>query len=47
MYTQYVQETLAPLDTSGPLPENLLDPISFKNKPLQQALLKYFEKDGE
>ena len=47
VYTQYVQETLAPLDTSGPLPENHLDPISFKNKPLQQALLKYFEKDGE
>jgi hypothetical protein len=34
VYTQYVQETLAPLETSGPLPENLLDPISFKNKPL-------------
>ena len=34
VYTQYVQETLAPLDTSGPLPENVLDPISFKNKTL-------------
>ena len=47
VYTQYVQETLAPLDTSGALPENPLDPISFKNKALQQALLKHFEKDGE
>ena len=47
VYTQYVQETLAPLDKSGPLPENPLDPISFKNKALQQALLKHFEKDGE
>ena len=47
VYTQYVEETLAPLVTSGPLPENNLDIISFKNEKLQEFMLKHFERDGE
>ena len=47
VYTQYVQDTLAPLEKGGPLPKNNLDPISTKNTKLQGALLSHFEKDGE
>ena len=47
VYTEYVQDTLAPLVKGGPLPLNALDPISHKNKHLQGALLKHFDKDGE
>jgi len=34
IYTQYVEETRAPLITAGPLPQNKLDPISTKNNVL-------------
>ena len=34
VYTEYVQDTLAPLVKGGPLPLNTLDPISHKNKHL-------------
>ena len=47
LYTEYVEETLAPLIKGGPLPENELDCISNKNLKLQAALLKQFERDGE
>ena len=46
MYTEYVEDTLAPL-VKGVLPDNELDPISLKNEALQAALLKHFERDGE
>ena len=35
VYTEYVEDTRAPLVKSGELPENDLDPISYKNKKLQ------------
>ena len=47
VYTQYVEETRAPLIKGGPLPENELDSLSNKNLQLQASLLKYFERDGE
>ena len=47
VYTEYVEETLAPLIKGGPLPENDLDCMSNKNMKLQAALLKHFERDGE
>jgi hypothetical protein len=47
VYTQYVEETKAPLIKSGPLPDNPLDPLSNKNEELQDKLLKHFENDGE
>lgn len=47
MYTEYVEETLAPLIKGGPLPLNELDFMSNKNLRLQAALLKFFERDGE
>lgn len=47
VYTEYVEDTLAPLVKGGPLPDNELDPISYKNEVLQNLLLKFFEKDGE
>ena len=47
VYTQYVEETRAPLIKGGPLPENDLDSLSNKNLQLQASLLKYFERDGE
>ena len=47
VYTQYVEETRAPLVKGGPLPQNDLDSMSNKNLKLQAAMLKYFEKDGE
>lgn len=47
VYTQYVEETRAPLVKGGPLPQNDLDCISNKNLKLQAALLKNFERDGE
>ena len=34
VYTQYVEDTRAPLIKSGPLPENDLDSISIKNLEL-------------
>ena len=46
VYTEYVEDTLAPL-VKGHLPLNALDPISHKNKHLQGALLKHYERDGE
>ena len=46
IYTEYVEETLAPLVKSN-LPSSELDDISFKNKGLQSALLKHFQRDGE
>ena len=47
VYTQYVEETRAPLVKGGPLPSNDLDCMSNKNLQLQAALLKNFERDGE
>ena len=47
VYTQYVEDTRAPLIKSGPLPENDLDSMSNKNLKLQATMLKFFEKDGE
>jgi len=47
VYTEYVEDTLAPLIKGGPLPPNQLDFMSNKNLKLQAALLKYFERDGE
>ena len=47
VYTEYVEETLAPLNKGGPLPENDLDVISFKNEQLNECLMKHFETDGE
>ena len=47
VYTQYVEDTRAPLIRSGPLPANDLDCMSNKNLALQAALLKSFERDGE
>ena len=47
LYTEYVEETLAPLIKGGPLPENELDCMSNKNLKLQASLLKHFERDGE
>jgi hypothetical protein len=47
VYTEYVEETRAPLVKGGPLPETPFDPISNKNEQLQEVLLKHFEKDGE
>ena len=40
VYSEYVEETRAPLVRSGKLPENELDSISYKNLPLQKAMLK-------
>lgn len=47
IYTQYVEETKAPLIKGGPLPETEADPISNKNQSLQEKLLCHFEKDSE
>lgn len=47
LYTQYAEDTKAPIVRTGPLPDNELDPISNKNEQLQQCLLKYYEKDSE
>ena len=47
VYTEYVEETRAPLIKSGPLPPNDLDCISNKHLLLQAAMLKHFERDGE
>ena len=51
MYTEYVEETQAPIDKhiSDPkkMPAFALDHISNKNDKLQTALLDHFEKDGE
>jgi len=47
VYTQYVEDTRAPLIKSGPLPQNDLDCMSNKNLKLQASLLKHFERDGE
>ena len=41
VYTEYVEETRAPL-VKGELPITEFDPISFKNKLLQHALLEHF-----
>ena len=46
VYTEYVEDTLAPL-VKGYLPPYALDPISHKNKLLQAALLKHYDRDGE
>lgn len=34
VYTQYVEETKAPIDQSGPLPDFEFDNISYKNEAL-------------
>jgi hypothetical protein len=34
VYTEYVEETLAPIDRTGPLPKNDLDMLSNKNEKL-------------
>jgi hypothetical protein len=47
VYTEYVEETKAPLIKGGPLPDLEIDPISNKNQELQEKLLKHFEKDSE
>ena len=47
VYTEYVEDTLAPLVKGGDLPDNDLDIMSFKNKELQKSLMKHFERDGE
>ena len=47
VYTQYVEDTRAPLIKGGPLPDNELDCISNKNLMLQAAMLKHYERDGE
>ena len=47
VYTEYVEDTRAPLVKTGELPANDLDPISFKNVKLQKCLLDYFERSGE
>ena len=47
VYTEYVEDTLAPLVKGGSLPQNDLDCFSTKNLRLQAALLKHFERDGE
>jgi len=47
IYTEYVEETRAPLIKGGPLPVTPFDPISNKNEKLQELLLSNYEKDGE
>ena len=47
VYTEYVEETLAPIDQSGPLPDFAFDAVSNKNDELQAQLLEHFNKDGE
>jgi len=47
IYTEYVEDTRAPLIKGGPLPVTPFDSISNKNEKLQELLLKHFEKDGE
>ena len=47
VYTEYVEDTRAPLIKGGPLPLNGLDMLSNKNLKLQASLLKHFERDGE
>mmetsp|Transcript_32157 Transcript_32157/g.49178 ORF Transcript_32157/g.49178 Transcript_32157/m.49178 type:complete len:311 (-) Transcript_32157:1396-2328(-) len=51
VYTEYVEETKAPIDqhVSDPkmLPAFALDHISSKNTDMQSVLLDHFEKDGE
>lgn len=47
VYTEYVEDTKAPLIKGGPLPLNDLDCLSNKNMRLQASLLKYFERSGE
>ena len=41
VYTEYVEDTLAPLDRTK-LAENELDVLSFKNEELQNSLLNHF-----
>jgi hypothetical protein len=47
VYTEYVEETKKWVVKGGPLPQNILDPISNKNESLQEKLLAHFERDGE
>lgn len=47
IYTEYVEETKAPLIKSGPLPVRETDPISNKNEVLQDKLLRHLERDSE
>jgi hypothetical protein len=47
VYTEYVEETLAPIVRTGALPKNDLDMLSNKNEKLQDFFLKHFERDGE
>ena len=47
VYTEYVEETRAPLIKGGSLPINDLDSISNKNLQMKASLLKHFERDGE
>ena len=47
IYTEYVEETKAPLVKGGPLPERPVDAMSNKNQELQEQLLKHFERDSE
>lgn len=47
VYTQYVEETKAPIDQTGPLPDFEFDSISIKNENLQNMFLEHYLKDGE
>lgn len=47
VYTQYVEETMCPIDQSGPLPDLEFDPISWKNGKLQDMLVDHFSLESE
>lgn len=47
VYTQYVEETKAPIDQSGPLPDFEFDNISYKNEALQNIFIEHYSLDGE
>ena len=47
VYTQYVEDEKAPLDYNVPLIDFEFDPISHKNKKLQNILVQHFSVESE
>jgi len=47
VYTQYVEDELCPVDHNGPLIDFEFDPISYKNKKLQNILVQHFSIESE
>jgi len=47
VYTQYVDEEKCPIDHNGPLIDFEFDPISYKNKKLQNILVQHFSIESE